>query len=48
VAMIGAALVGWQLDDASYRDAGFGSVHWLSAIPTPAPPAGLGSYLFSP
>jgi hypothetical protein len=40
--MIGAAVVGWQLDETSYR-AGFGSVHWLSAIPTPAPTPGLGS-----
>ena len=29
--------MGWQLDETSNRDAGFGPVHWLGAIPTAAP-----------
>jgi hypothetical protein len=43
-----AAVVDWQVDETSSRDAGFGPVHWLSAIPTPAPTPGLDPYLFSP
>jgi len=27
-----AAVVGWQLDETSNRDAGFGPVHWLATI----------------
>ena len=32
-----------RVDETSNRDAGFGPVHWLSAIPRPAPTPGLGS-----